>query len=195
MRCAPCILLIALLTGVSLAGCSTAVYNTDYTYRPRPLEVPMAVGDQTQVRALATIVGLRNETDAAPAAIDVRLRLDNVTDQPARFDPAALALFDAAIKQFDPPTVAPAGVQTIAPGQSATIEAAFPLPGSGLYTNRGFDLDGLNLRWTVTVGSQSLSHSATFLRKPDETLYRPYPYYWGDPFYDPWIPYRHYRRH
>jgi len=161
------------------------VYNTAFRYKPRPIEIPMVAADapnSPRIRALATIVGLRYATADHPARMEIRLRLENVSDQPATFNPASLSLFDASIKPLPEPTATPAETTIIAPQQSQTIDAMFPVSDLGAY-----DLEGLNLRWAVTVNNTKLTHSATFQRQPRDD-----PHYYHRPYYDPHYDYGRY---
>ena len=163
----------------ALAGCASSPYSSEYRYSPRPVSVDMSAPDapeQAKIRAMATIVGLRRAVDEQPASIDARLLIENNGSAPARFDPVTLSLVDATLSAFPNPIVEPSDAFTIAPGQSRTVNASFSLDDRSSY-----DLDGLNLRWSVTAGNHTLSHSATFSRRE-----LPRPNYTDPFYYDPY---------
>lgn len=165
-----------------VGGCASSPYSDRYRYQPRPVSVKMTAPEapqQASVRALATVIGLHRATEQQAQSIDVRLMLENVGEAPATFDPATLKLFDASITPLPEPRVDPPTTLTIAPGQSKTINAGFPL------TDRDdYDLEGLNLRWSVTVDGRTLTHSATFNRREiEDSSYYHRPFYPYDPWY------------
>lgn len=163
---------------VALGGCASSPYSDEFRYQPRPVVVNMTApdADGSSVRAMATIIGLRRPVEEQPASIDVRLMIENTGGAPARFDPAALNLVDAALAPFPRPTVDPPEGFDIAPGQSLTVNARFPIDDRGSY-----DLDGLNLRWSITSKAHTLSSSATFNRREV-----PRPQYTDPFYYDPY---------
>jgi hypothetical protein len=170
---------IVALGALTLGGCASSPYSSEFRYQPRPVSVNMTSSDapQANVRAMATIVGLRRPADQQPAAFDVRLMLDNDGEAPATFDPTTLNLVDASLAPFPKPTVDPPDPFTIAPGQSRTVNASFPIDDRDSY-----DLDGLNLRWSVRVGDHMLWHSATFNRRELPRSYYADPFYY-DPYH------------
>jgi hypothetical protein len=159
-----------LAAGVVLAlwaGCS--VYETRYAFEPRPVDVAAAkpgAGDAEPVHTLVSVIGVRREDRKSqlPASVEVRLRVENTSPFAVTFDPASLALFSAGLERFPDPIARPEGPVDVAPSDNAVIEAFFPFPegrGAG-----DFDLNGLNLRWTLEVGGHPVTGSASFLRLP-----------------------------
>jgi len=151
----------ALMTALMTAG-GCAAYEP-HLYQPRPLEValrPDADGDKA--RMLVSITGIRRADPKAdlPRSVEVRLRIDNRGDKPVNIKPADLELFSANLKQFPDAALEPAGPIQVAPDQTADTLARFPFPDAN-----DLDLDGLNLRWTASVGDEQVTHSATFARR------------------------------
>jgi hypothetical protein len=153
---------------VVLGGCS--VYNSRYVYEPRPIDVEAprpGAEDAEPARTLVTIVGVRRADDKAqlPASVEVRLRVENTSPYPVEFDPGSLALFSAGLERFADPIVRPGTAVALEPADSAVVEAYFPFPEGRAPGD--LDLSGLNLRWSLQVGGQPVTSSASFVRLPD----------------------------
>jgi hypothetical protein len=159
----------SVLVGVAvmLGGCS--VYNSRYVYEPRPIDVLSAkpgADDAAPARTLVTVVGVRREDAKAqlPASVEVRLRVENTSPFPVAFDPATLTLFSAGLERFPDAIVRPDAPIALQPADSIVVEAFFPLPEGR--TPGELDLGGLNLQWTLEVGGQAVTNSASFVRLP-----------------------------
>ena len=166
---------------VMLGGCATT-YDSRYLYGPRPVDVESDVPGEPAaepVHTLVSIMGVRRADEAAdlPASVEVRLRLENTGETSVTFDPASIALFAADTQRFADPIVRPSRPMDIAPQESVTVEAFFPFP-DGEYPG-GFDLDGLNVRWTVEIDGKPLTRSATFTRLPFRYHYPYHRYHFG----------------
>jgi hypothetical protein len=147
-----------------LTGCST--YDDRFAYGPRPVQVPIvAPNGAPAVQALATIIGLRNKKDDVPRSIEVRIRFENVSNQPAIVDANSLEMFSADLRPFGRPILDAGGAFTIAPGQVVILNPLFPVP------EPGADLNGVNLRFSVTVAGHTGTANATFTRVPGVVYY------------------------
>jgi hypothetical protein len=153
---------------VMLGGCS--VYNSRYVYEPRPIDIEAprpGADDAEPARTLVTVVGVRRADDKTqlPACVEVRLRVENTSPFSVAFDPESLVLFSAGLERFSNPIVRPEAPITIEPAGSAVVEAFFPFPEGR--TLGELDLSGLNLRWSLQVGGQPVTSSASFVRLPN----------------------------
>jgi hypothetical protein len=167
------------LASVLLAGCNE--YDRRYKFGPKPIEVGHELPGEAQgavASAMVSVVGLRKRDRQAnrPAAMEVRLRVENHGDVEATVAPGALQLFAGNLEPFPEPLVDSDGPVTVRPGGNATITAFFPFPG-GKYPGT-FDLDGLAVRWTVTVADVPITRTATFTRRRDYDYYPTYPVYY-----------------
>jgi hypothetical protein len=168
----------AVLLGATLGGCS--VYDRSYSYSPLPVEVRtiLAEPEESPVRTLATVIGVRrrSEEDRLPASVEVRLRVENGSTFEVVFDPASLRLVASNVEAFPTPILEPEDVLHVAPGEDAIISAYFPFP-EDRYPGP-FDLTGLNLEWILQVGEVTRTQSATFHRvRYDPYYYHYHPYH------------------
>lgn len=165
-------------------GCSP--YEDDFEYAPRPALVEVRSTSPQRgpaVSALVSVIGIRREDRklGVPESIEIRMRLENNGPETVVFDPRTLSLTNGRLVPFPPPIVRPPGPITLAPTQSVTLSAFFPLPRTPGHDG---DLDSLELRWIAQVGTQSVSQSASFRRVyPRFYYYDPYwayppPFYW-----------------
>ncbi len=158
------------LSGMSavLGGCSG--YDHRYVFLPGPIDVEAAVPGVEGVepaRTLVSVVGVRKADPKAglPESVEVRLRVENTSPVDIRFDPASLQLVSAGLERFPDPIVQPMRGVTLAPGESAQVDAWFPFRADERPTE--MDLSGLNLRWTIVIEGQRVTSSASFQRRPD----------------------------
>lgn len=175
---------VGLLLLASAIGCSP--YEDDFEYAPRPALVEVRATSPQRppvVTALVSVIGVRREDrkEAIPQSIEIRVRLEDNGPETVVFDPRTLNLTNGRLMPFPPPIVRPPGAITLAPTQSVTLTAFFPLPH---VPGRDGDLDSLELHWIVQIGEQKVSQSASFRRVyPRFYYYDPYwaypaPYYW-----------------
>lgn len=154
----------ALLLCALALGCQST-YNDDFKFTPYPAEVQAR--EDAPVRALASVIGVRNENQkqGVPLSVETRLQLENRGDTPVTFDPSTLRLTSGSLSRFDPPLATPPDPVTLDPGGAATVTALFPFPGQRF---RAADLSGLNLEWTLTRAgdNQRFQQSANFQRRP-----------------------------
>jgi hypothetical protein len=144
-----------------LGGCAAGPYHAEYRFEPHPAQVEMVMpGDDGSARVLASVIGLRRGGDGAPPSIEIRWRLDNRTPAAVEVDAAALELVAGDLAPFGEPATDPPGAFTLAPGQSVTVQARFPLPRS----TAAPDLSGLGLSWTVRARGGAMRGSQTFSR-------------------------------
>ncbi len=108
----------------------------------------------------------------------------NLAGALARRPGARILLVDADLMTFGPPRcsspldgVGAAEGVTVPAGETCLVDLYFPFP-PGLGTG-DMNLDGLNLRWSVSVGERSELLGTTFARRRRTTVYYPYP----DPYF------------
>src|SRR5581483_1327518 len=88
-------------------GCSP--YVGDYQYYPRPAlaEIPSTQpqSEPPPLSVLTSIVGVRYEdrSDNLPSSVEVRLQVENNSQQPATFESGSLALINGELLTFGPP--------------------------------------------------------------------------------------------
>ena len=181
------------LAAVVFSACQGAQYDGRYVYQPRPMAVETTPPDRLKngsLRSLATIVGVRRTSrdDELPASVHLRLRMDNATAEVVTFDPRTLSLFAGDVREFPAPVLRPEQTLTLEPGDHATVDAFFPLPGDRIPGN--MDLSGLGARWTAEIGGEPVPGSATFTRR--EADYRSHPAH--GPRFNVGFGYHHHRR-
>lgn len=175
----------AFLAGLLLLG-GCAAYSKHYRFTPELVETEAAVPgeDDALVRVLASVRGVRpaNPEKQIGRSVEVRVRVENRADAPATLSAAGLELVSGDLQSFARPHVEPEGESRIPPGGSMLLTAWFPLPENG---PDDVDLRSLILNWTVHVGGEALSRSATFSgryeREPRYSGRYYYPYH-GYPY-------------
>jgi hypothetical protein len=179
--------LILGLLGVAWAGgCSP--YVDDYYYTPRPamVQVQQATSQPSAppAAAMISVVGVRYADDSAhlPETVEINMRLDNTGTEQVNFDPRSLVLTNGQFIAFGQAVVDPPTPVSLAPNQSAILDVLFPFP-QGL-TYRNSDLESLQLRWQVQIGSTPVGQTADF-RRTVTYYYSPY-YYYPPPYYYGW---------
>ena len=141
------VLTTSMLLLVVLTGCSS--YDRRYSFEPRPAEAtlsaPGAPGT-VAARALVSVVGVRYADPQAglPTSVEVRVRVENVSGDVIRIDPATLQLVSADLQQFAAPIVEPATPIEVALGAPELVHAWFPFPDDP--SRPPFDLSGLKRR-------------------------------------------------
>jgi hypothetical protein len=147
-----CLLLLA-----SIIGCSN-----DYMYVPQPgmAQVLSATSQPApSVTTLVSIIGVRQENHSE--SFEVRMRIENNGGEPVVFDPKTLEIENWQLLPFPPPIVRPLAPVTVPPMGAANLTAFFPIP--ALPPNA--DLDSLEIRWVVMIGSQNINQSVSFRRR------------------------------
>ncbi len=161
-----------------LCGCST--YDSLYQFRPRPVVATVRVTQTEQVaaRVLVSVVGVRNAKDGRPEEIEARLRVENLAAEEVALAPDHLRLVTAGLDEMRVRTATPVGGVRTQTGAASELTAYFPFPGDGSADD--FDLDGLDLRWTLVVDGKDVVGSASFSRAYEVLYaYPPYPWYGG----------------
>ncbi|MFN0009497.1 MAG: hypothetical protein ACKVXR_16485 [Planctomycetota bacterium] len=152
---------LAVLT--CLAACTASPYY-DHRFQPAPYEVQVASDavPGSQMRALASVLGIERAKDGVPDRAIVRIRLENLGSVPATFETDSLGLVSADLQSFGTPTVLGEANPALQPGNSGVYDVAFPLPAGK--RPRDVDLSGLNLRFTVAYGAHKVTAGASFAR-------------------------------
>jgi hypothetical protein len=149
-----------LLLFASVAGCSA-----DYSYVPQPAVAQVGSTTQPQatpVTTLVSILGVRqaDRKEGIPESFEARMRIENNGSEPVVFDPKTLEMENWQLLPFPPPFVRPPGPVTVPPMGAANFTAFFPFP--ALPPNA--DLDSLEIRWVIRIGSHDVNQSVTFRR-------------------------------
>lgn len=171
----------AVLVALTLcAACSTSRYY-DVRYLPAPVEVE--VGSEgvsgSQVRALATVLGVARPTEGGkvPAQVEVRLRLENLGTVDAKLAIAGIALVSANLIAFQPGVVTPTTDVIVAPGATQTVDIAFRVPPEK--STDELDWHGLNLRFALEFKGTTVTTGATFSRVEYAPAYYEPAYHFG----------------
>ena len=157
-------ILTRLLTGVALLGaaaCSTSRYH-DARYLPAPLEVEVAAQAVagSQVRALASVLGIarKNSTEGRAEQVEVRVRFENLGTVDARILEDGFSMLSADLAAFASPQLPPDTDLLVPVGESRTLDLAFKLP------EREVDWSGLNLRFALSFQDVRVTAAGTFSR-------------------------------
>lgn len=167
--------LAAIVSTTILAACS--IYDYRYEYPPGPVDVIVAWPGAEESEPVHTLVSMRGVRKAdpetmLPASVEVVLRVENTSPHPVELEPGSIALFSADLARFPDPIVRPGHDAEVDPGGSSVVQAYFPFPEGKVPGD--FDLDGLNVRWTVLVEGHAVTSSASFARYPN-AYYERYP--------------------
>ena len=145
-------------------------YRADYRYGPNPamVDILSAASPQSSpaLTAYVSLAGIRpgQSPPNIPASVEVRLRLDNHSNQPVYIDPESLQLETGELRPLPSPILQPTTLVVVPPGQSQQITAYFPFPpGTSFQT---IDINHFRARWRVEIGQQPVSQSAQFDRIP-----------------------------
>jgi hypothetical protein len=181
-RSLPFGVVLAPLCLMFLGGCST--YVEGYHYAPRPAVALVPATQPTQPPpsgAIVSIIGVHREDRGAgiPESVEVRMRVENNGPETVVFDPRTMGLLDGGLMELPPPVLRPPQPVTLAPQQSVVVGAYFPFPPGRSYKNT--DLEELQLRWRVQVGSSEIGQAADF-RRMIRSYYYPYPDYGYPPY-------------
>jgi hypothetical protein len=154
-------------------------YHARYFPAPSELELRAQAVPGSQVRALASVLGVARADEKAgrPKQVEVRLRLENLGTVPARLVEQDLSLLSADLVPFEPPRLEPTDL-SVPPGGTLQFDVAFPAP------VRELDWSALNLRFGVLFQDVPVVAGTTFTRQHD-TYYAPhwrvgfgYGYHW-----------------
>jgi len=153
--------IVLALTVLATSACTTARYY-DARYVPAPLDVEVSAQaiPGSQVRALASVLGIARQDEKAGRAeqVEVRMRLENLGTVAARVAPDGFSLLSADLVAFAP-AVVPGGADLAVPaGETRTIDIAFASPG------RELDWSGLNLRFALYFDDVRVTAAGTFAR-------------------------------
>ena len=160
-RCAAPVLAVLLLGGV---GCGDR-YMGRFQYKPNPYSTTLAGnvdGSSGPVQVLVSVLGVRETDDGKSAELVSTFVLENMAEQPVRFDPDTLALFSADLERFQDAVAKPSEPKDIKAGERHRVLARFEFP-EGLLPE-DLDMAGLSLRWTVDIAGEDLTRSTTFTR-------------------------------
>lgn len=157
-------IVMVVLVALVVAGCGST-YREKGNFVPHPADVSAGDG---QVRALASVIGIRSADKKAglPLSVETRVQVENRGETPITFDPTTLRLTSGDLRPFGQPIVMPPGSIEIPAGQSATVQANFPYPAGS--SQRGVDLNGLNLEWVAERDGRRIAQSATFTRRSSD---------------------------
>jgi hypothetical protein len=161
---------------MGVVGCSQ--YDDDFQFSPRPVtaQIPgTQPSDPPPVTAQVTVVGVRynNSDQQIPPSIEIRMSVDNDSNQNVVFDPMNMRMTTGQLVNFPPPIVRPPTPITFGPGQSAYLTAYFPFPAGSSQNN--MDLSSLQLRWQLQIGPRPVGQVVYFTRVAT--------YYYGGPYW------------
>jgi hypothetical protein len=150
-------------------ACACSAYDARYDFEPRPFELGHVLpgGADRAASVLVSVVGVRKRDPERqlPASVEIRLRVDSQSDDEVRLEPDALQLFAANLEAFPAPLV-PDGALVVAGHGSGLLTAYFPFPDDEVPGT--YDLGGLGLRWTLTIGGHPSTGNATFALREDQ---------------------------
>jgi hypothetical protein len=175
-------LILTVFCLMAVVGCSQ--YDDDYQYTPRPITADIPA-TQPQlgppVSTMVTVIGVRyaDEDNHIPASVEVRMRMDNNSPDPVYFDPMSMQMTNTQLVLLAAPIVRPPAPISIGPSQSAYLTAFFPFPAGSSYDT--MDLNSLQLRWRLRIGSRPVGQVVNFTRVWQSYYYGPGPYWYGPP--------------
>lgn len=168
-----------ILSLTMLFGCSAYLPNQHFTPHPLDIKVAAKPSQSPNIRALISITGIRRMDEEAglPMSVEIRFRIENDSDQAISFNAKKMQLLSANLKAFDSPILDPAKDKfEISPRNNADWTALFPFP-SGV--RDGFDLKGLNLKWSFKSGENVITESATFERERYHDTHTDFRFHYG----------------
>jgi len=170
-----CAFVFVVATALGSSACTTSRYR-DARYTPAPIELEVASSAVagSQVRALATVLGIARADSRAGHGeqVEVRLRLENLGNVAARLETDSLSLVSADLVPFAAAVVAPGVDTAVPPGENRTIDVAFPVSAAER------DWNGMNLRFALSFGDARATAGATFQRVVYPTCPYPEPVQW-----------------
>ncbi|MDX1564401.1 MAG: hypothetical protein R3236_03295, partial [Phycisphaeraceae bacterium] len=169
-----------------------------YAYVPRPAEITAEIVADNKtdpdVHLLVTVTGIHRVKDDVPDhhSLEVKIRLENLTEKPILFDPsrvsATLETPDQTAVPFDPPAAF-----DLAAGQRRSLTLRLPLPVGIEPEDRA--AAGLNLSVEMEIAGRKVRRSVDFQRRYN----RPVRYRFHGGFlyhhYHPHSAHRHHKSH
>jgi hypothetical protein len=144
-------------------------YDARYLEAPVETEVHADAVAGSQVRALASVIGIAraDHESGRPKQVEIRMRFENLGKVPAQFIPDKLSLVSADLIPFGPANVAQATDLMIPAGETRQYDVAFPAPAVEP------DWSGLNLRFTLQFQDTPVTVGVPFhrLQYPDYYYY------------------------
>lgn len=179
----PIAVILAITALWPLAGCTT--YIDRYNYQPRPASIRFdvaATSDRPDARVLVSVVGIRRRIadDVDRAGLELKFRVENLGKRPVGFDPREVEVVNAALDSLGSPLAPPDSV-TLKETQERLLTLRFPLPAGVSYHDE--QLDGFNVRLTLTIGDEQITQSVGFERRRDDDEDR----YYYHPYYSPYF--------
>ena len=176
--------LIVAVFFLSLTGCSPYVGDFQYVPHPALAEIPAVAPDKNPpVSAFASVIGVfrGDSRQAIPESVEVRFRLENNGPHTVSFDPNSLQLDTGELLSFQPPIIQGAQRITLAPTQTASVDAFFPFPPGRDYDNT--DIRTLQLRWRENIDAKPVQQIVSFRRTYPYDYYAYPDPYWGYPWF------------
>jgi hypothetical protein len=142
--------------------------NVGYTFYPPQAQADVYGQGQSQQKALsvmASVMDVRDAAGSASAAIEVRMRFENMGSENVRFDPASLSLANGMLQSFPRPATTAGAIIQIAPNTTHDVNVLFNFPPGQNAAN--FSIDNLRLRWDVEIKGQAVPQAVVFQRVDD----------------------------
>ena len=148
-------------------GCASQPYLANYRYVPSPALVEVfekgAQPPRPAASATALIVGVRRGgINNAPPAVEIRMRFENTGHGHLTFDSESLRLVAGTLQTFSRPEIHGPHPLQLAPGESQTISAFFPL--TSQFGPNLMGVDTLRLTWQIQIDGQPVPQTAYFDR-------------------------------
>jgi hypothetical protein len=149
----------------ALSACASSRYF-DARYAPTPADIPVTSEKVpgSQIRALASIVGVAraDQSRGTPVQVEVRLRLENLGTVDGKLAQEGLSLVSGNLFGFEPGRTATGGDVEVPAGQTRIVDVVFSAPPDKPI--EALDWEALNLRFTVWFGERWVAPSSTFTR-------------------------------
>ena len=171
------------LAMIALAGGCASTYDSRFAYEPRPASIETfdRATDRTIARTLVSVIGVRRRAADQPhtPAVDLRMLIENVSDDDLRLDFEALRLVSADVRRFLPARSPAPDPLIVHPDSSVSIDLSFPFPPES--ESEPLDISALNLHWSFDHRGRALDHETMFKRAAVRRVYRSYarPSGWG----------------
>lgn len=155
-----------------LSACtSSRYYDARYVDAPVETEVRSDSVAGSQVRALASVLGIArpDQQTGQPKQVEIRMRFENLGKVPAQFVPDSLSLVSADLVQFGPAQFVQLTDTSIPAGETRQFDMAFAAPAQEP------DWSGLNLRFALKFEDVTVTVGVPFRR----VVYANYPVSWS----------------